>query len=98
MTSHSSHQRSWQDIAKQAQKHRDETIAAVQPPVPDVASDLPLNVSGIPKELLSEREIDITETAPEDLVEHMSTGTITSAEVTTAFLRRAGLAQKLVRP
>ncbi|EON62575.1 hypothetical protein W97_01799 [Coniosporium apollinis CBS 100218] len=95
MTSHSSHRRSWQDIAKQAQKHRDETIAAVQPLVPDVASDLPLNVSGIPKELLSEREIEITETAPEDLVELMSTGTITSTEVTTAFLRRAGSAQKL---
>ncbi|KAI9831132.1 MAG: hypothetical protein M1819_005220 [Sarea resinae] len=86
----------WQEIALTVQKRRDESIAHVKPPVPDVPADLPRNVTGIPKKLLTEREVEITETAPEQLITSLAAGKLTATEVTNAFLRRAGLAQKLV--
>jgi amidase len=88
--------KSWQDIAKIAQDLRDDSIAKVKPTVPDVPLELPLNVSKLPGELLSEPEISITETTPEKLLDALAAGKLTSTEVTNAFLRRAGLAQKLV--
>jgi amidase len=89
-------QKTWQEVAKFAQDFRDKSIAEIQPPVPDVPSDLPLNVSTLPRTLLSEAEVKITETAPENLIASLASGELTSTEVTKAFLRRAGLAQKLV--
>lgn len=86
----------WQEIAQIAQEVRDKSIAQVQPPVPEVPEDLPLNVTSIPKNLLAPREIEITETAPEVLVQKLATGEWKCVEVTNSFLRRAGLAQKLV--
>ncbi|RAO69365.1 uncharacterized protein BHQ10_005377 [Talaromyces amestolkiae] len=86
----------WQEIAQIAQEVRDKSIAQVQPPVPDVPEDLPLNVTSIPKKLLTPREIEITETAPEILVQKLATGEWKCVEVTNSFLRRAGLAQRLV--
>lgn len=65
--------------------------------MPDRPKQIPLNVTGIPKTLLSEKEIEITEKLPEKLVEELANGSLTAVEVTNAFLRRAGLAQKLVR-
>ena len=88
--------KSWQEIAQIAQEVRDKSIAQVQPPVPEVPEDLPLNVTSIPKQLLTAREIEITETAPEVLVQKLASGDWTCVEVTNSFLRRAGLAQKLV--
>jgi len=76
--------------------HRDESITAVQPTLSDVPSQLPLNITGLPKQLLTKREIEITETSPEDLLSALASGTLSSTEVASAFLRRAGLAQKLV--
>lgn len=87
---------SWQDIAKIAQDLRDQTIAGVKPAIPDIPSELPLNVSKLARELLSDAEVTITETAPEQLLRALASGKLTSTEVTNAFLRRAGLAQKLV--
>lgn len=89
--------KSWQEIAKLAQKVRDESIAQVLPPVPEVPGELPLNVTGIPKQLLAAREIEITETPAEVLVQKLASAEWTCVEVTNAFLRRAGLAQRLVR-
>jgi hypothetical protein len=86
----------WQEVAKTMQQHRDATIAAVEPPVPDRPKQIPLNVTGLPRQLLSEREVQLTEMLPEQLVESLADGSLTSVEVTNAFLRRAGLAQKLV--
>lgn len=86
----------WQEVAKHAQKVRDQSIDQIRPPVPDVPIDLPLNVTQLPRELLSKDEIDITESLPEDLLASLATSKLTSVEVTNAFLRRAGLAQKLV--
>lgn len=85
----------WQETAKQMQNHRDSTIAAIEPAVPEVPKELPLNVTSLPKELLTKREIELTESTPEYLVNALAVGWITSTEVTKAFLRRAGLAQKL---
>ncbi|KAF3938873.1 Acetamidase [Dactylella cylindrospora] len=90
--------KTWQQIAAERQAHRDTTISAVSPPIPDVGdlAKLPLNVLDTARSLLTPREIEITESCPIKLVEQLSTREITAVEVTTAFLRRAGIAQKLV--
>jgi amidase len=86
----------WQETAKQMQDHRDATIAAIEPTLPDLPAELPLNVTGILKTILTEREIELTESPPEDLLTVLAAGYVTSTEITKAFLRRAALAQKLV--
>lgn len=88
--------KSWQEVAKIAQEVRDKSIAEVKPTIPDVPSELPLNVSKLPGELLSTAEVGITQTSPQELLSSLASGKLTSVEVTNAFLRRAGLAQKLV--
>ncbi|KAK4694244.1 amidase, partial [Lecanoromycetidae sp. Uapishka_2] len=87
--------KAWQEIAKEAQDYRDASISRVKPAIPDVPKDLPLDRSGIPKYLLGTEEVVITETSPEGLVALLAVGKLTSTAVTTAFLRRAGLAQAL---
>ena len=87
---------SWQLIAHQARLHRDDSIAQVQPPVPNVPTSLPKDVTPLPKYLLLPEEVQITETSTEELLALIAKGELTSTEVTRAFLRRAGLAQKLV--
>ena len=86
----------WQDIAKEAQRHRDESINRVKPLVPDVPLYLPADVTTMPKELLSKEEVEITESPTETLVASLASGQLTSTTVIKAFLQRAGLAQKLV--
>lgn len=86
----------WQDIAREAQEERDASIRSVHPTVPEIPNSLPLNVTGLPKELLFEEEIAITETVPEDLIAKIASKKLGSQVVVNAFLRRAGLAQKLV--
>lgn len=58
------------------------------------------NVLDVPKEsgLLTERELEITETDATGLVEAMAKGTWTAEEVTTAFLKRATIGHQLVTP
>ncbi|KAF2438761.1 amidase [Karstenula rhodostoma CBS 690.94] len=85
---------SWQSIAKRTQQHRDATIAAVRSPIPDIP-DLPLDSTPIPKTILTPREVSITESDPVDLLSQLSSGSLSSEDVTHAFLRRAALAQKL---
>ncbi len=88
---------SWQEIAQAAQEHRDKSIVEVEPRLAEIKyEDLPLNVTAIPRKQLSSFEIEVTETSPEKLVESLTTGKLTSTEVCNAFLRRAGIAQKLV--
>jgi amidase len=49
--------------------------------------------------ILSDREKDITENhTAAALIQQMSSGAITSVEVTTAFCKRAAIAQQLVGP
>lgn len=86
----------WQDVAADRQRHRDATIAEVSPPVPEVRQEeIPLNTTGIPKKLLTEQEIEITNTDVENLAKRITSGEWSSVVVINAFLRRAGLAQKL---
>lgn len=87
----------WQEVAQGAQKYRDDSIRRVEPPVPEVPGpdQLPLDRTDVPKYLLLTEEIIITQTAPEDLVASLASKKYTSTTVTTAFLRRAGLAQAL---
>ena len=85
----------WRTIAKKAQDYRDASIARIEPAVPHVHTDLPLNVTHIPRELLSQAEVTITESTSEELLAQLAQGSLTCLEVTTAFLRRAGLAQAL---
>ena len=87
---------SWEEIAADRQKYRDATIAAVEPPIPDLPTNLPLNVTRIPKQLLTPQEIKITGTSPEELVQLLASSALTAKQVVNAFLRYAGLAQKLV--
>ncbi|KAL5391054.1 hypothetical protein DPSP01_001545 [Paraphaeosphaeria sporulosa] len=86
---------SWQSIAKRTQQQREATIAAVHPPIPDIL-DLPLDSTPIPKTILTPTEISITESDPVDLLAKLSSASLSSVDVTKAFLRRAALAQKLV--
>jgi hypothetical protein len=86
----------WEEVAADRQKYRDASIAAVQPRVPDPPADLPLNVSVIPKELLQGDEVEITEASPEEILVRLANRKISAKQVIIAFLRRAGVAQKLV--
>lgn len=88
--------KSWQEIAKEVQQYRDDTIAQIQPEVPTVPDNLPQNVAGYPDHLLPDSENEITKESPEKLVQLLASGGVSCVEVTKAFLRRAGLAQKLV--
>ena len=87
--------RNWEETAKIAQDLRDRSIADVEPAIPAVPSELPKNVISLPRVLLSEAEVSLTEKSPESLLAELATGAISSSAVTLAFLRRAGLAQKL---
>ncbi len=57
-----------------------------------------LDVTGAPGScgILSHTEIIITKTEATQLVRQMLTGDLTSVEVTTAFCKRAAIAQQLV--
>lgn len=83
---------SWQEIARQAKAYRDETIKGT----PDIPKSLPHNVTSVPATLLSVEDVAITETTPEKLVESIAAGHLTSTTVIKAFLKQAGIAQKLV--
>ena len=89
---------SWEDVARDAQKHRDSTIDAIEPPLPLLPSDISHNVIDIPRQTLSQEEIQITETPILRLLQLLKTGEVTATAVTNAFLRRAAVAQKLVNP
>ena len=98
MTETSQEKAGWQEVAKTAQEYRDASIGRVEPAVPDVPQYLPRDVTPIPRELLSKEEVEITQTLTEDLLKSLASGELTSITITKAFLRRAGLAQKLVSP
>ncbi|KAL8748056.1 MAG: hypothetical protein Q9190_000141 [Brigantiaea leucoxantha] len=86
----------WQDIAKEAQNYRDESIAQVEPKLPELPDRLPECVVNIPAQILTPEEREITETPTEVLLELLASGGHTAVTVITAFLRRAALAQKLL--
>jgi amidase len=88
----------WQEVAAGMQRHRDETIMAVRPPLPSNLKHLtlPLDLTGIPNQILSPQEIEITHLKVEDLAALLAKSELSAIDVITAYLRSAGLAQKLV--
>ncbi len=85
----------WQEVATDRQKHRDATIEAIEPKLPEI-KEIPLNTIPLAKQILTPEEIKITETLVEDLIPQLAHGQISSLTVVKAFLRRAALAQKAV--
>jgi amidase len=88
--------RPWQNVVQEAQNYRDASLARVQPSIPETPAQLPRNVMGIPRVALEPDEVRITELPIEVLLDLLASGKVTATTVTKAFLRRAGLAQKLV--
>ncbi|MCJ1430787.1 hypothetical protein MMC27_000137 [Xylographa pallens] len=88
-------QKPWQEIAQEAQDYRDASIAMFDPDTSRLPKILPRNVFKVLRQHLSQTEMELTEKPPEELLKLLASGTVTATAVTTAFLRRAGLAQKL---
>ena len=86
----------WRNVAHDVQDHRQATLNEIEPPIPVVPTDLPGNVTRIPQNLLLPHKVEITTTTVKDLIADLAIGALTSTEVTNAFLRRAGLAQRFV--
>ena len=89
--------RPWQDVATEAQKYRDASISRSWPDMPQLPRDLPKNIFNILRESLRQQDITMTEMLPEALLTALASGELTATSVTSAFLRCASVAQKLVR-
>jgi amidase len=87
---------SWQEVAADRQRHRDATIASLNPPLPRLlASDIPLDTTSIPGSILTAGELEITEKNVEDLISLLASGQWSAKTVIRAFMRRAVVAQQL---
>jgi len=87
----------WQDICADVQTYRDATVEAVFPALSSLtASDLPLNVTGVPADVLTSEEIRITSLPVEELLSLLASRELSCVETTNAFLKRAAVAQHLV--
>lgn len=77
---------------------RDVSLAKVEPKLEGIPDELPLSSHGLPKAVLTAREIEITEGySVAELLEVLRQRKVTVEEVTRAFLRRAALAHAAVR-
>lgn len=85
----------WEEVAADRQEHRDRTIALIEPSLPEI-TEIPTNTISVAHKILSKEEIDITQSLVEELIPKLANGALTSFEVVKAFMRRSGLAQKLV--
>jgi hypothetical protein len=86
---------SWRVKAKEALDYRDKSMDEIVPPLPSIKSR-PEYCLHIPNIFLDKEEKAITTWAPEWIVRSISNGDIDSCTVTNAYLRRAGIAAKLV--
>ena len=88
----------WKDVVAEKRARQAATI-----PKEWILSDLPpkdtLNVIDFPEKcgLLKPKEIDITNSEVDVLLENMAKGVWSAVEVTTAFSKRAVIAHQLVR-
>ncbi|KAF4635511.1 hypothetical protein G7Y89_g2581 [Cudoniella acicularis] len=93
--------RPWQDVAKEAQDYRDASISRVAPGLPEAferiqfSEELPSNSTEVPGKALHPRDFKITQYLPEELIKLLTSRELSAVDVTTAFLRRARVAQKL---
>jgi amidase len=85
-----------EEIASKAQQGVLESI----PPKWKISSQtqIPSNVMEIPKScgILTPKQIEITEQTATELLEQLANGSLSSVEVTEAFLARAAIAHQLV--
>lgn len=92
--------KTWEEKASWARTRRDASLAKVEPKldgIPD-ADSLPLSSQELPKDVLTPREIEITEKyTVTELLRVLRERELSVEEVTRAFLRRAALAQAAVR-
>ncbi|KAH7338525.1 amidase signature domain-containing protein [Pyrenochaeta sp. MPI-SDFR-AT-0127] len=95
MSKSPSSKRPWEEIAKEAQKHRDLTIAQLNPAAPHVPPNQPKNVLSLPGQLLSQSILAITALLPEELLACLKSGQLSAVEVTQAYLQQAVVAQGL---
>lgn len=85
---------SWQQKVAIAQKQRDASLAAVDPPLKGLPNVLPQNSQSIPRIVLTPRELDLTENyTVHQLLARLRSRDISAEELTRAFLRRAAVAQ-----
>ncbi|TEY83162.1 hypothetical protein BOTCAL_0025g00210 [Botryotinia calthae] len=85
----------WQDVASEAQKHLDATIAPAEPALVEITEELPLRVISLPRKYMGPGDITITETLIEMRLASLAIVKLHSLAVTKAFLRRAAIAQTL---
>lgn len=84
----------WRDQSKKAKAFRDASLAKVEPPLAALPTPLPVNSQALPKQHLTAREYDLTQNYDAiQLLAQLRSKTLTSEELTRAFLRRAALAQ-----
>lgn len=89
---------SWQDKVAWERARRDTSLAKVDPPLQGVPSQLPINSQGLPSQVLTARELEITDGySVTELLAALKSRKLSVEEVTRAFLRRAALAQAAVR-
>lgn len=87
----------WQEKVKAACDYRDATLAKVDPPLGPLPDPLPLSSQELPKLMLTPKEYELTQNYDAiELLKMLREKTITSEELTRAFLRRAALAQLAV--
>jgi len=91
---------SWEDKAAWARAKRTASLAKVKPKLIGIPepNDMPQNSRDLPKDVLTPREIELTENyGIKDLLALLRERKVTVEEVTRAFLRRAALAHAAVR-
>jgi amidase len=91
---------SWKDKAAWAQAKRSASISKVSPKLVGVpeCDHLPQNSLGLPRYILTPREIELTENyTVTELLRILRARDVSVEEVTRAFLRRAALAHAAVR-
>ncbi|GAA6003800.1 uncharacterized protein JCM10292_003380 [Rhodotorula paludigena] len=88
----------WREKAAEKKQAQDRLIPAAWRLSPELLADDRADVTGVPKEcgILSDRELEITELDEvEELAKRIAQGTYSAVEVTTAFCKRAAIAQQL---
>jgi amidase len=83
-------------IATEAQEYREASILQVSSW--QVPNPTPRKSTDFPAKALTQKDFEITQRPPEDLITLLANGDLKALDVTTSFLRSAALAQKLVFP
>ena len=89
--------KTYQEKVSWARAKRNASLAKVEPKLEGIPDELPRSSMGIPRAVLTLREIEITELyTVTGLLADLRGRKISAEEVTRAFLRRAALAQAAV--